>query len=43
MEPLLIVGLIVLVVALIWVVRQGPPEGGIGPPPPGDDSWKAGS
>jgi hypothetical protein len=41
-NPLLIIGLVVVVVALVWVIRQGPPDDGIGPPPAGDDSWKAG-
>jgi hypothetical protein len=37
------IGTFGMVLDLVWLLRQQPPDGGVGPPPPGDDSWLAGA
>jgi hypothetical protein len=42
MDILLAAMAVALAAVIVWLIRRGPPDSGVGPQPPGDNSWLAG-
>jgi hypothetical protein len=41
MDILLAAMAVALAAVIVWLIRRGPPDSGVGPQPPGDNSWLA--